>query len=123
MSAPKKATKTKTTTKAKKAPAKKKEVAPAKKTVLKKKEAPAKKKAPAKVSKKEEKKMSVTKYVRSLLVQKKYTDADLLSMILKEYSDKTEKQRKVYISVQRGELNSGRKKDFTFSGKIERIVK
>jgi len=69
------------------------------------------------------KRPGATSRVLDLLLEKKYTDEDIVESIRKEYPDRNEKQIKVYISCQRGNLNSGRSRDYDAkkSGKIERI--
>ena len=75
--------------------------------------------------KKEEEVKSVgaTTRVCQMLVERKYTDEEILSTIKKEYQDRSEKQIKVYISCQRNDINAGRKKRFIVDSPIERLIK
>lgn len=58
---------------------------------------------------KPERELGATGYVITLLVQHKYTDEEIIAMTKAKYPDRSEKQIKVYISCQRGDINSGRK--------------
>lgn len=60
-----------------------------------------------------------TGYVIGLLVQHAYTDDEILAMVKEKYPDRSEKQIRVYISCQRGDVNSGRKKKWKeVAGKV-----
>ena len=85
--------------------------AKSKKTVAVKKESP-----------KAEKTQSATGYVIELLLQKKSTDEQIMEMTQRKFPARNEKQIKVYISCQRNDLNSGRKKGLKAGDKLERLV-
>ena len=76
---------------------------------------------PQKVEK--QKKLAPTAFVCGLLMERKYTDQDIFLKASKEYPVLTEKQIKVYISVQRTEINRGNKKKFRIASDEEPITK
>ena len=87
-------------------PAPKKVVAPVvKKEIVEK----VKKDKPVKEAK-PPREQGATGYVVGLLVQHAFTDDEILEMVQKKYPDRSEKQIRVYISCQRGDINAGRKK-------------
>lgn len=74
---------------------------------------------------KEPKGQGATGYVCDLLMERKYTDEELLEKVIAKYPDRTEKQVKVYLSVQRSEINSGRKTSHVLKADekgLERLV-
>ena len=79
-----------------------------------------KKKAVLKVNKPK----GATGRVCELLMERKYTDEQIVELIQKEYTDRTEKQIKVYCQVQRADINSGRKPSYKVpkDQKLERFV-
>jgi len=85
------------------------------------KKATAKKKAPAKkkVVAKKEKKIGATSRVCELLCERAHTDEEIIKIIEKEYPDRNEKQIKMYLSCQRGDINSGRKPIWTGLAKAD----
>lgn len=94
-----------------------------KKTTVKKavvKKTVAKKKAVLNVSRPK----GATGRVCDLLMMRKYTDEQIVGIIQTEFTDRNEKQIKVYCQVQRAEINSGRKPTFnvTKDQKLERFV-
>ena len=76
----------------------------------------AKKAAPAKkaVAKKtdEPRKLTPTGRMCELLMERKYTDAEILAQVQSEFPEKTN-IKKAYVSIQRSDINAGRKKNFT----------
>jgi hypothetical protein len=104
----------------KKVPAKK---VPAKKPVVAKnapKVAPTKAAVSKPAPKPAEKKISATGRVRELLIAGGKTDEELIVVMKKEFSDLTEKQIKVYIPIQRSNLNRG---EFGYKGKKIEAIK
>lgn len=62
-------------------------------------------------------------YACELVQERKYTDEELIPMLQKQFPDRNEKQCKIAISVQRAELNSGRKPGLKKGDKpFERLV-
>ena len=59
---------------------------------------------------------------RELLLEKKHTDEEIIQKIQKILPDREDKQCKVYISVNRSELNSGMRKGLRKNEKLERLV-
>ena len=66
--------------------------------------------------------LGATGFVCGLLTQRKYTDDQIVKLTLDEYPDRTEKQIKVYVSVQRAEINAGRKAGHVVTTPIDRLV-
>ena len=67
-----------------------------------------------------------TGYVCELLMERKFTDEELIEKVQGQYPDRTEKQIKVYLSVQRAEINAGRKAGFKLGKSdkpLERLVR
>jgi hypothetical protein len=75
--------------------------------VEKKEAAPKEPNAPR--AKKEPGKVGATGRVCELLCEKQHTDEEIVEIIQTEYPDRNEKQIRVYLSCQRGDINGGRK--------------
>lgn len=70
--------------------------------------------------------LGATGRVCQLHMERKFTDEEILAKVKAEYPDRTDKQIKVYLSVQRAEINSGRKAGFKLTEgekPLERLVK
>ena len=114
----KKAAKKKTSAKVKKPAAKKKPVKKSAKKVAKK--ATAKKGASKKAAKKNGAKGGTT-IACEMLAQYKYTDDQIMAAIVKTHP----KFKRAYISIQRADINSGRKSQHMPKGvkKLERLIR
>jgi len=76
----------------------------------------------AKKTEAKERTPGATGYVCELLMERKHADSEILAMVGKKFPDRTEKQIKVYISVQRAEINAGRKPSHQVTKPLERLV-
>lgn len=95
---------------------------PRKKAVTKKAEKKTVKKETVKKETVKKVPLGATGRVCELLVQRAYTDQEIIDTIMKEFPERTEKQIKVYISVQRADINAGRKKQFVVDTPLVRLV-
>lgn len=86
------------------------------------KSAPAEKALKAPKAEKAPRALGATGFVCTLLTQRKYTDDQIVKLTLDEYPDRIEKQVKVYVSVQRAEINAGRKAGHVVTTPIDRLV-
>ena len=76
-----------------------------------------------KAKEKKERSLGATGRVCELLIERAYSDEDIIKIIQAEFPDRTVKQIKVYISCQRADINAGRKKQFVVDELLVRLVK